>query len=187
MINVKKSIWIWIIIIFIVTFNCLLVYIVAQQTLRLGANELPSQLAMETLIELQNGKSMEEIIPKEKIDISKSLNAFVLVYDRNKNLVDSSGILDNIKPVYPKGVLEYLDNNNESRVTWQPKAGLRFASLAIKYDNGYIVAAKSLSETEKLIDKLGELILFAWLACMVFITIALSMIYVYTRKNKTKI
>ncbi|MEI8216526.1 MAG: hypothetical protein WCF96_05455 [Eubacteriales bacterium] len=184
--NRKKIIAIWVMMIFIVTFNCILVYIVAQQTLRLGANELPAQFAIEASTELQNGKSIDLIIPKEKMDVSKGLNTFVMIFDRNKNIVESSGILDNVKPSYPKGVLEYVDKNNESRVTWQPQDGLRFASVAIKYENGYVVAAKSLSETEKLIDKLGGLIFLAWLACIMFITIALSIIYVFIRKIKKK-
>lgn len=53
-------------------------YLVAQQSLRLGANELPSQLAIETLIKLQNGQSVKDAVSTEKVDISKSLNAFVM-------------------------------------------------------------------------------------------------------------
>ena len=182
--TIKKLIGVWIIIICIVTFNCLLVYIVAQQTLRLGANELPAQFAIETSIELQNSKSIDEIIQKEKVDISKSLSTFVMIYDGNKNLVASSGIMDSIDPTYPKGVLEYVDKNNESRVTWQPREGFRFASVAIKYENGYIVAAKSLSETENLIDKIGEMIVLVWLACTIFLTCALSIIFLFIRKSE---
>jgi len=64
--------------------------------------------------------------------------------------------------------LDNVAQKGETRVAWQPETGLRFATVAIKYNNEYIVAARSLSETGKLIDKLGRLIFMAWLACAVF-------------------
>jgi hypothetical protein len=172
----------WIVVMFLVTFTCSIVYLVAQQSFRLGANEPPMQLAIETSIKLQNGQSAKDAIPTEKVDISKSLNAFVMVYDSDKNLIATSGIKGNKDPVYPKGVLDNVAKKSEVEVTWQPEPGLRFASIAIKYSNGYIVAARSLTETEKLIGKLGGLVFFAWLACAVFSTIALLVIYVFMKK-----
>jgi len=179
----KKIFALWVIMMFLVTFTSLLVYLAAQQTIRLGANDIPSQLAMETSIHLQNGQNAKDAIPAEKVDISKSLNGFVMVYDSSKNLVATSGTLDSSNPVYPKGVLDYLDQKTESRITWQPEAGLRFASVAIKYNNGYIVAARSLNEPERLIGKLGQLIFLAWLACAVFLTAVLAVSYFPMRKH----
>ena len=178
----KNIFVLWLIVMFLVTFTCSLVYLVAQQSLRLGANELPSQLAIETLIKLQNGQSVNDAIPTEKVDISKSLNAFVMVYDSNKSLSATSGIMDNNDPVYPKGVFDSVDLKSESRITWQPEVGLRFATVAIKYSNGYIVAGRSLTETEKLIAKLSELVFIAWLACTVFSAFSLGVIYVFMKK-----
>lgn len=178
----KNIFVLWLIVMFLVTFTCSLVYLVAQQSLRLGANELPAQLAIETSIKLQNGQSVKDAVPTEKVDISKSLNAFVMVYDNNKSLIATSGIKDNNDPVYPKGVLDSVDLKSESRITWQPVVGLRFSTVAIKYSNGYIVAGRSLSETEKLIAKLGELVFMAWLACTVFSAFALGVIYVFMKK-----
>ena len=178
----KNIFVLWLIVMFLVTFTCSLVYLVAQQSLRLGANELPSQLAIETSIKLQNGQSVKDAVSTEKVDISKSLNAFVMVYDSNKSLIATSGIMGKNDPVYPKGVFDSLDLHNESRITWQPDVGLRFATVAIKYSNGYIVAGRSLTETEKLIAALGELVLMAWLACTVFSAFALGVIYVFMKR-----
>jgi hypothetical protein len=178
----KSMFIIWVIVIFLVTFTCSIVYLVAQQSLRLGANELPSQLAIETSIKLQNGLSAKDAIPTEKVDITKSLNGFVMVYDSNKSLIATSGVVGNNQPVYPKGVLDNVAQKSEARVTWQPEKGLRFATVAIKYNGGFIVAARSLSETEKLIDKLGQLILLAWLACAVFSILSLGVIYIFLKK-----
>lgn len=175
---------------FFVTFSCLLAYLVTQQSLRLGANELPAQLATETAIKIQNGKNAESAVPAEKIDISKSLETFVMVFDKNKSLLATSGMMGNSKPSYPKGVLDYVDKKGEDRVTWQPKEGLRFATVAIKFDNGYIVAGRSLHETEELISNIGRLVLLAWVAFFVCSIIGFMIIYgfirkLYKQKNET--
>jgi hypothetical protein len=167
---------------FLITFTSTLVYLVTQQSLRLGANEPPLQVATETLLKLQSGLSAKDAISAEKVDISKSLNAFVMVYDSNKSLIATSGIINNSIPLYPKGVLDNVTQKNEARVTWQPKVGLRFATVAIKYNDGYIVAARSLSETEQLIGKLGGLVFLAWLACTVFSAFALGIIYTFMKR-----
>jgi hypothetical protein len=104
-----------------------------------------------------------------------------MVYDYNKILTATSVITGN--PSYPVSVLDYVEQNGESRITWQPKSGLRYASVAIKYDNGYIVAARSLSETEKLIDNAGKLILSAWFAFVIFMTFVVLCIYIYFNKR----
>jgi uncharacterized membrane protein len=39
--TLKSILIFWVIIIFLITFTCLLTYIVAQQLTRLGANDLP--------------------------------------------------------------------------------------------------------------------------------------------------
>jgi len=180
----KKVFVVWIIIMFLATFTCSLVYVVSQQTLRLGANDLPTTLAAETAIKLQNGQNASDAVPAEKVDASKSLNTFVMIYDKDKNLIASSGTMGASQPVYPPGVLGNVDQKGEARVTWQPKAGLRYASVAIKYDNGYIVAARSLHETEKLIGIAQNLILLAWLACAVFSALVLVLFYLFFIKAK---
>ena len=156
----KKGILIfWAIQMLLITFICILVYIVAQQSIRLGANELPMQFAIDTSVKLQEGLSAKDAIPVNKVDILKSLNAFVMVYDKDKNLIATSAMSGNKNLSYPKSVLNYVEQKGESRVTWQPESGLRFATVAIKYKGGYIVASRSLSEAERLIDIIGKLVL----------------------------
>lgn len=179
----KQRIFIfWISLMFVITFTCSLVYLAIQQSIRMGANEIPAQFTAETLIKLENGQSAESSVPAEKTDVLKSLNAFVMVYDKNKNLIGTSGITGSEKISYPKSALDYLEKNGESRVTWQPKSGLRFATVAIKYDNGYIVAARSLLETENLIGIIGKLVIAAWLSCIAFSVFALCIIYIFINK-----
>jgi len=177
----KMAFILWLINMFLVTFTCCLIYIVAQQSLRLMANDIPTQTATDALIKLQDGQDLNNIISSNKIDISKSISPFIMVYDNNKNLVEESGMMGNSKPTYPTSVLSSVDKKGESRVTWQPQAGMRFASIAVKYKDGYIVAARSLKETEKVIDTIGKLVLIAWLAYAIFSFLVFGFYYLFTR------
>ena len=178
----QKLLVYWLTIMFLVTFTCSLVYLVAQQTVRLGANEQPMQLAMDTALKLENGQSATGAVPAENVDLSKSLSPFVMVFDIHKNLLATSGMTGSSKPTYPKSVLDSVGKNGEDRVTWQPQTGLRYATVALKINSGYIVAGRSLSEAEKLIDEIGRVVLLAWLACAVFSVIALMIIYTFITK-----
>jgi len=181
--TIKKIFIFWLIGMFLVTFTCSLIYIVEQQSLRLGANELPMQYAIDTSVKLQKGISANNAIAGDKVDISKSLSPFVMIFDDNKNLIAESGMMGDSEPVYPKSVLNYVDQKGESRVTWQTQTGLRFATAAIKYSNGYIVAGRSLHETEKLIDTIGKLVALAWLVCTVFSAVTSLAIYFLMKKS----
>ena len=70
----KRLFPLWIIVMFIGTSTALLTYLIAQQTLRISANDRPVQASIETSINLNNGMSPSEAIPSDKVDIDSSLN-----------------------------------------------------------------------------------------------------------------
>jgi hypothetical protein len=178
----KKLFFIWVIAMFFITFTCVLTYLMTQQSLRLGANVLPAQLAKDAAINLQKGLSAQASIPPHKVDASKSDDGFVMIYDKNKNLVAMSGMFDTQKPFYPKGGLNYVSKNGEDRVTWQTPNGLRFATVAIKSNNYYIVGAHSMYETENIINQITQIVLYAWLACLICSAVAILVIYAFIKK-----
>lgn len=184
----KKSFWgIGVIVLFLATFTSLLVYLIAQQSLRLSANFIPAQMATETSILLEQGRNANEAVSTQKTDLTRSLSPFVMVYDKDSKLIVSSATMGGEQPVYPRGVLGTVAQKGESRVTWQPKSGLRYATVAIAYKDGYIVAGQSLGETEKLIDKIGQQVLAAWGACVVFTFVMLALVAVISRKKEKRI
>jgi hypothetical protein len=52
----------------------------------------------------------------------------------------------------------------------------------MKYNNGFIVGARSLNDTESLIGSIGNLILIVWMTCLVFLSVALAVMYVGMKK-----
>lgn len=163
----------------VITLLSLFIYIVAQQVIRLSANNPQAQIANDAAIALSSGAIPNTIVGTEKIEISKKLGTFIMVYNDNNKILASSAVLDGQAPNYPEGILNYTKQNNEDRVTWQPRSGVREATVAVRYSgeaSGVVVAGRSLIESEKLIDKIGVDCLIGWLVTM-FLTL-FSIIFV---------
>lgn len=142
---------------------CLLVYLVMQQNYRLSANDPQIQIT----------RDFQGEIPKETVEISKSLSVFVAQFDKDGNLVKSNAKLDGNDISIPKGVFDYVRDHGEDKITWQPEKGVRQAIVVNKYKDGFVVSGRSLSEIEKRIDNLSFYVGSAW-AGIVIISLFLS-------------
>lgn len=157
-----------------------MIYGTTQQMLRLGANEPQVQLSEDTANKLNGGLSVKSINLPEKVEISQSLSPYIIILDQNKKVLSSSATLNGIVPVIPSGIFDSVAKNGEERVTWQPQPGVRQAIVVNKYSdgslNGFVVAGRSLRETEFLIDKLGRDIFVGWIAINLFAIVSYSII-----------
>jgi hypothetical protein len=128
---------------------CALVYLTVQQSLRMGANDPQIQMAEDAASRLNAGASVESVVPSTKVEIADSLASFVIVFDESGKVLASSATLHGAVPAYPVGVLDYVRQNGQDRVTWQPEAGVRMATVAMPFKNGFVMAGRSLTEVEK--------------------------------------
>lgn len=155
----------WIPLTVAVTMTCGLVYVTAQQIYRQSANDPQIQLSEDTARDLESNQP-EKIVPSANINISKSLNTFLIVYDQSGQPVLSQAVLDGKIPSPPAGVFEYVSQNGEDKITWQPKNGVRIAAVVNKYQSasgsGFVLAGRSLREVENRVDQLGIKVLIAW-------------------------
>jgi hypothetical protein len=128
---------------------CALVYLTVQQSLRMGANDPQIQMAEDAASSLNAGASVESVVPSAKVEIADSLAPFVIVFDDSGKVLASSATLHGVVPAYPAGVLDYVRQKGQDRVTWQPKVGVRMATVVVPYNNGFVMAGRSLTEIEK--------------------------------------
>ena len=145
-----------------------LVYTVAQQSMRLSANDVGVQLAEDAAAALEAGQVAAGLVGAP-VDLARSLAPFTIVYDDAGQVVASSARLDGETPVLPAGVLGNARQRGESRITWQPQPGVRLATVVTRVGGatpGFVVAGHSLREVERRIDELGLLVGVAWLATM---------------------
>lgn len=166
-----------------------MVYVAVQQSLRLGANALPVELAQDAKAALEQGRGLGEVLPPgPSVAIERSLAPFVIVYDDSGKPLISSGKLDGEDPRLPQGVLDYTRSQGENRVTWQPRPGVRVALVVERYEKpnpGFLAAGRSLREVEVLISAVGNLVLLGWIAGMLA-SFIMTWVVIYRREFGTK-
>jgi len=147
------------------------IYTIGQQTIRLSANMPQIQMAEDAASALNNGAQPGSVLPQnKKVDIGSSSAGFVIVYNTLGKVVAGSGEVDGGIPTIPLGVLQNTPASGYHAVTWMPSSGVRIASVEVQAKDYYVLAGRSLTEPEKLIDTIGKLTLFGYvlaLACVV--------------------
>lgn len=131
-----------------------------QQNYRLNANDPQAQMATEAIKDLSQVEDLNLIGGSlGKIDITQTANPFLVVYDDSGKPVIGNGYLNDQLPELPAGAFASAKKMPDHRFTWQPKNGLRFAAVLKHYtgaQNGFILTARSLSETDKRISMLTK-------------------------------
>lgn len=164
----------------------LVIYIGGQQILRQGANDPQIQIAEDAANNLQSGLAPLDVIPKDTVNIDKSLAPFLIIFDNQKNPVLSSAAFNGNIPIPPEGVFNYTQKFGEERLTWAPREDIRIAAV-IKYyegngNSGFALAGRSLREIEQRENYLLILVFIGW-ASTVILTI-LGIFIFHLRKEK---
>jgi hypothetical protein len=152
---------IWIPLAIVTTVLAGLIYVSVQQNYRMSANDPQIQISEDIANQAANGQNPQAFLPRTKVDISRSLASFIMLYDKNGKLTGSSAILDGKDPVVPSGVFNSTKTSGEERFTWQPKIGVRQAVVISYYNSentsGFILIGRSLREVEVRIDNLTKM------------------------------
>ena len=165
--KIKNIIKIWLPFAVVITAFCALVYVTVQQALRQGLNDPQIQMAEDTASALNNGAAPNSVISGSKVEMSSSLAPFIDIYDGNGKAVMGSGMLNGGLPDYPMGVLDSAKQKGENRVTWQPNAVVRIASVVVPYDNGFVMAGRNMREVEQRESQVELLAGVTWILALV--------------------
>ncbi len=166
------------------------IYATVQQAHRTAANDPQIQIARDISEFLNEDKSIEPLLPKDTIDIAKSLGVFVTQYNEKGDPVSSTGLLDGKFPQIPPGVMDFAKNNNEDAITWQPRPGVRIATVVenvLSPQVAYVAVGRSLTEVEIRESNLVWMVFIAWCLCMGVILIHWLIGFFITRKQKNKL
>jgi hypothetical protein len=165
---------------------CGVIYIVAQQGLRISANDPQIQMAQDAAAVLARGDTAASLMPAKPnpVEISQSLAPFLMIFGDSGEPLASSARLHGQMPALPAGLLDYVRQHGEDRVTWQPEGGVRMAAVIVAVPGGpggFVLAGRSLLEVEKreslaqLLSGLGALVtLVGSLGVVAFCEFALS-------------
>lgn len=157
-----------------------LLYASVQQDLRQSANDPQIQMAEDTAAKLADGQQVQNVVPAEKVDIANSLAPYIIVFDATGKPIASSVQLNGQTPTIPSGIFDYVRQNGEDRITWQPQSGVRSAIVVTQFkgpNSGFVLAGRSLREVEIREDDIMHLILLGWIAILIVTLLATAIIF----------
>ena len=147
---------------------CGLVYVAVQQELRQRGNDPQIQLAEDAAHALDAGAMPATLVGSAKVDLAASLAPFVVIFDMSGRVLATDGRLDGQDPTPPLGVLDAARTNSQNKVTWQPRAGVRIATVTVPWSGGTVMAGRSLREVERQED---NALLLAGAACVAMLAV----------------
>jgi len=157
-----------------------LLYAAVQQDLRQSANDPQIQMAEDTAAKLADGQQVQNVVPSEKVDIANSLAPYIIIFDATGKPIASSVQLNGQTPTIPSGVFDYVRQNGEDRITWQPQSGVRSAIVVTQFKGpnpGFVLAGRSLREVEIREDDIMHLILLGWIAILLVTLLATAILF----------
>lgn len=153
----------WLVGAFVLLATLSAVYFTAQHLERSGADDAPQRLASQVL-------SNPPADPT-RVDLASSLAPFYVIYNADGTPTDGNGYLEGALADVPAGVIAQAADHGDNHVTWQPRPGLRFATVEIRDGDRVILAGQSLAPSESRIDSLGVLLLAGGAGCLVLLAI----------------
>jgi hypothetical protein len=164
-----------------------LIYVSVQQAYRSNANDPQVQVAYDIRNRVERGGSTGRLL-WDSIELENSLGLFAETFDANGRPIQSTGLLHGQYPQLPSGVLDFVRNRAEDRVTWQPEPAIRMAMVVIKANASpvaFIAVGRSLKETEVREAFLVRIVIICWVLCIAIILISWLIHYYIFRKQKT--
>ena len=149
---------------------CFFTYVAVQQSYRMNANDPQIELAQNDAASLKSGAAPTDVVPAKTLDLATSLSTFTIVFDAQGNILASSALLDGKTPAVPVGILTSALKTGENRVTWQPRTGVRLATVVDAYQSasssGFVLVGRSLREAEARIDNLTLMLTLTWICAL---------------------
>ena len=162
---------------------CLLVYAAVQQAYRQSADDPQIQMANDAVTALSSGHSADLLVPAAKVSVADSLSPFLIIYDNTGHEVASSAVLDGETPVLPEGVLDSTKQLGENRISWQPRQGVRIATVIVSYKDGFVLAGRNMREVEQREAQVSMFAGMTWILAM-FGTLAVIIFGEFFLTNK---
>jgi hypothetical protein len=178
-----RIIRIWLPIAVATTAVCGVIVVSVQQNYRTSLNDPQIQLAHDAAARLDAGATPASVVNSPTVDADRSLAPFLVVYSPANAVLASGAALDGTAPTPPSGVLQAARDqtggpsriakllnrspSQDNRVTWQPRQGVRLASVSVGAKDGIVIlSARNMREVEARESDLALLVGFGWLAAL---------------------
>jgi len=166
----QRSVMVWLVVAAAVTVVLGFGYVAAEQSVRHAADHPQIEMARDAIDKLQAGASPQSVLPKEGVDLAlktpPSKNPYLIVVDLEGKVLASSVTLGGVQPIPPAGVFDNVRAHGDQTVTWEPAPNVRSAIAVDAWEYGYVVAGRSLDDTETLESNLLVAALAGWLVSL---------------------
>jgi hypothetical protein len=137
------------------------VYAAVQQARRSGANDPQLEIAHAAVSALDGGAAPTAVVTHPTVDIATSEAPWMVVYGSDGSILASSGTFEEHPPEVPDDVIGEA-RADERVFSWQPRDGLRFATVASPYHEGVVVVARSMAEVERRESQTLAIVAIGW-------------------------
>ncbi|HEX7834853.1 MAG TPA: hypothetical protein VF479_05230, partial [Pseudolysinimonas sp.] len=127
----------------------------------------PQRLASQ-LVSLDE---LPDAAPADRVDLASSQAVFYVAYDGTGAPESGTGYLDDALARVPTGVVAAAIQQGSNSVNWQPRDGLRFATVELRAGDGVVMAGQSLEPSETRTENIGMLLLVGWFAGVVVLAV----------------
>jgi hypothetical protein len=171
-----KSFLLWLPFAALISFVCLLSYVLVQQNFRQTANDPQVQIAEDIAQAIGTGVSPQEIVSPgvQTVDIATSLDPYVIIFNASGTILASSATLHGQPPTLPQGVsASVIQHGGEDRFTWQPAPGVRSAvvvdhvAASGNSPESFVLAGRSIREIEIREENTAHIAGLGWIAGLV--------------------
>ena len=183
---------IWVPLSIVTTLLVALVAAAVQQDLRQSANDPQIQMAEDAAAAIDGGQLPSEVVPASRIDMSRSLAPFLIVFTDGGQPIASSVTLNGRVPSPPDGVFNSVRQNGEDRFTWEPNPGVRSAAVVTRVtrrvngeNGGFVLAGRSLREVEMREAGLSTIVEVAWAVTILGSLVAVAAVAVFSATRST--
>jgi hypothetical protein len=137
----------------------------------MSANDPQIQIAEDIANQLTQGQNPQAFIPSTKVELSKSLATYIMLFDKDGKLTGSSVSLYGKDLSLPQGVFAATQKSptSETRFTWQPQSGIRSAVILDYYKGsvpGFVLIGRSIREVEVRESQQEYIVFAAWAVTM---------------------
>jgi hypothetical protein len=137
-----------------------------QQNYRQSANDPQIQMAEDAAASMNQGNTPASPLPQDQVNMAASIAPFVIVTNSKLKVLSASGNL-NAQTILPPSSTFSDAKSGEHWFTWQPASGVREAAVIVRFNNGYVVAARGLGPIESREASLYDLAALALLSVIV--------------------
>lgn len=162
--NTYRTIVIFVLLATILTIIFGAIYGTGYLVLRGDSNDPQIEVTRQVEDIIDQGVPLDAIVNSEEaIDLSESMSLFVSIFDKDSKLVSSTVKVDGESPTPNWDAFAKARETGEHRFDWEPKEGLRAAAVMKSVgENGFVLAGKSLNETDKRLETLALCTSIGW-------------------------